>query len=317
MPGGFFVRRIIWTWCYLARLMLNGRVCYPHHQSWTDCRRHTHCRIFESSRTLRINEGTLHNYYVDQYRNSNTVDASTVVISNYWHQNRDVARDCGTNPLLFLAQRPSSSMGYWPGWPGQHGWFKQSSLICQELVKTYMESNHGSPCTLPWITSKHCGVCRIYKEIQRDLTWTNPRDTWQGREWKSTITCFCRNAFVYHTDTFDLGQILRKPWQKNTDTFGDFWNKYIADIAAYLVTVFNLFHLMMTYHYQVCRHSSVATPFCILRWFEKRPILMLQGQALARILGIAANIEEERLGLRDGGWTWCAEAFRQTDVVTI
>ena len=64
---------------YLARLIVR----YPHHQSWTECRRHTHCRIFESSRTLRISEGVLHNYYVDQYRNSNNVDASTVVISNY------------------------------------------------------------------------------------------------------------------------------------------------------------------------------------------------------------------------------------------
>ena len=60
---------------YLARFMLTGRVCYPHHQSWTFHVVIT--RILQDICPLgleRINEGVLHNYYVDQYRNSNTVD---------------------------------------------------------------------------------------------------------------------------------------------------------------------------------------------------------------------------------------------------
>ena len=176
-------------------------------------------------------------------------------------------------------------MQYWSGRPIRR-------LIRQELVKNMWSVTVACPVVLPWLASKRYGVCRIYKQIQRDL-------------WNKSNGHLTRAGIEIHKIHVSAGIFwsTKYPWWS--------FSKYIADIAAYLVIVFNLFHLIMTYP-QVWIHSNfvkleVVLPSCILRWFEERPILMLQGPALARILGIAGNIEEERLGLRDGGWTWCAQ----------
>ena len=101
--------------------------------------------------------------------------------------------------------------------------FKQHSLIRQELVENMWSVTVASPVVLPWLTSKRYGICRIYKQIQRDL-------------WNKSNGHLTRAGIDIHKIQVFAGifWFTKYPWWSSS--------KCIADIVAYLVIVFNLFH---------------------------------------------------------------------------